>query len=222
MRAEADAARRRRLRVVGPQSLASGAALLALSALALFLTGDLPQGTLRAMGPAMLPRWLAVGVGLCGLALVVAGLVRAGHALEPWSLRGPALVVLAVLTFAVTIRPFGLGPVTIPGLGLIGAGPLTVVIGGLAAPDARLRELVALGLTLTAGCMVLFGDLLNLPIPLFPQALADAFPSGWSSDARLRVTAALMAAAGLAAHLAGTRGRRAADRTDVPGPAGRP
>src|SRR3712207_3557482 len=81
--------------VRGPQSLVAGLALLALAALALWLTRNLDQGTLRAMGPAMLPRWLAIAVGLCGLALVAGAFVRIGVALERWSLRGPVFVVLA-------------------------------------------------------------------------------------------------------------------------------
>ena len=76
---------------------------------------------------------------------------------------------------------------------LLGAGPLTVVIGGFASPEARLRENLALGLGLTAFAMLLFGDLLNLPIPMVPEAWAGLFPAGWSQDGRLRVTAGLLA-----------------------------
>ena len=28
--------------------------------------------------------------------------------------------------------------------------------------------------------MVLFGDILNLPIPIFPQSFASLFPASWS------------------------------------------
>ncbi|MBM6583701.1 hypothetical protein ILT44_26215, partial [Microvirga sp. BT689] len=42
--------------VRGPQNLIAGATLVLLAALALWLTRDLDQGTLNAMGPAMLPR----------------------------------------------------------------------------------------------------------------------------------------------------------------------
>ena len=52
-----------------------------------------------------------------------------------------------------------------------------------------------LALSLTPFCMVLFGDLLNLPIPVFPQALTGLFPADWSQKAVLRATAAIMAAA---------------------------
>ncbi len=177
-----------------PQSLMGGLLLLALAALALYLTRDLDQGTLNAMGPAMLPRWLAVAVGLSGLALVAFAFAKPGDALERWSLRGPVFVIGAILAFAVTIRPFSFGGLATPGLGLLVAGPLAIILGGYATPEARLRDLVILALSLTPFCMVLFGDLLNLPIPVFPQALTGLFPADWSQKAVLRATAAIMAA----------------------------
>lgn len=192
-----------------PQSLAGGLVLVALAGLALWLTRDLDQGTLNAMGPAMLPRWLAFAVGLAGLALLVTAFLKAGDALERWSLRGPVFVIGAILAFAVTIRPFSLGGVSMPGLGLLVAGPLAIVMGGHATPEARLRDLVVLALSLTPFCMVLFGDLLNLPIPIFPQALAGLFPADWSQKAILRATAAAMAAAALLTVLLSRSPRRA-------------
>jgi hypothetical protein len=171
--------------------------LVALAALALWLTRDLDQGSLRAMGPALLPDWLAVGVGLCGLVLVGSSFASDGQGLDRWSLRGPAFVILAILAFALTIRPFALGVVTLPGLGLAIAGPLAIVIGGHATPEARLRDLLILAFLLTPFCMILFGDLLNLPIPVFPQAFADLFPASWSQKQILRLTAALFAGGGL-------------------------
>ncbi len=191
-----------------PQSLAGGIVLIALAALALWLTRDLDQGTLQSMGPAMLPRWLAVGVGLSGLALLVFAFLKSGDALERWSLRGPFFVILGILAFAVTIRPFAFGPLTVPGLGLLVAGPLAIIIGGHATPEARLRDLVILSLSLTPFCMVLFGDFLNLPIPVFPQALTGLFPADWSQKAVLRATAAIMAAAAVVVFMLTRRSRR--------------
>ena len=194
--------------VRAPQSLAGGFVLLALAVLALWLTRDLDQGTLNAMGPAMLPRWLAFAVGLSGLALLVFAFIKQGDALERWSLRGPVFVIGAILAFAITIRPFSFGPLAIPGLGMVIAGPLAIIIGGFATPEARLRDLVILALSLTPFCMVLFGDLLNLPIPVFPQALTGLFPADWSQKAVLRATAAIMAAAAVLLLLASRGSRR--------------
>lgn len=202
-------------RVRGAQSFVAGLALIALAAIALWSTSNLPQGTLRAMGPAMLPRWLAIGVATCGLALVLYGLLKTGEALDRWSARGPVFVIIGILLFAFTIRPFSFGVFTTPGLGLIGAGPLAMLVGGHATPEVRLRELVVLALALTAACMVLFGDLLNLPIPMFPQALADLFPAGWSNDNRIRAVAASMAVGAVAIGLGTGTDRSRAARIDV-------
>ncbi len=200
--------------VRAPQSLAGGILLIALAALALWLTRSLDQGTLNAMGPAMLPRWLAVGVGLSGLALLTFGFIKDGEALERWSLRGPFFVILAILGFAVTIRDFSFGPLALPGMGLVVAGPLAIIVGGYATPEARLRELVILALILSPFCMLLFGDLLNLPIPIFPQKMAGLFPADWSQKAIMRAIAAVMLAVG-AVVLATGRKRAATNRIDV-------
>lgn len=204
--------------VRAPQSFAGGLLLIALAALALWLTRDLDQGTLNAMGPAMLPRWLAIGVGLSGLALLVFSFIRDGDPLERWSLRGPFFVILGILAFAVTIRPFSMAGLNTPGLGLLFAGPLAIIIGGLATPEARLRDLVILALSLTPFCMVLFGDLLNLPIPVFPQAMTSLFPADWSQKAILRATAAALAVAAFIVFFATRgRGRRTIDVADHSG-----
>ncbi|SCZ04589.1 tripartite tricarboxylate transporter TctB family protein [Microvirga guangxiensis] len=193
--------------VRAPQGIAGGILLIALAALALWLTRDLDQGTLNSMGPAMLPRWLAIGVGLSGLALIAFAFTREGEPLERWSLRGPFFIILAILAFAVTIRPFSFGGITIPGLGLLVAGPLAIIVGGYASPEARFRDLLILALSLTPFCMLLFGDLLNLPIPVFPQALAELFPADWSQKAVMRVTAAVLVAGAFVVFFT-TRGSR--------------
>jgi len=78
-----------------PQNFFAGLALIGIAAFAIWATSDLSQGTLRAMGPAMLPRWLAIGVGTCGLALAVASLFVAG---DPLRLSDySSLVTFAVL-----------------------------------------------------------------------------------------------------------------------------
>jgi Tripartite tricarboxylate transporter TctB family len=205
--------------VRSPQGLLAGLTLIALAGLALWLTRDLSQGTLYAMGPAMMPRWLAVGVGLCGLALLISAFVRAGDRLERWSLRGPAFVILAIIAFAITIRPFSLGWITTPGLGLLFAGPLAIFISGYASDEARWLELLILSLGLTAFCMELFGDILNLPIPPFPNTLPEMFPNDWSQKAVLRATAAILA--GAAAVLVSVTRYRLPVRVDVADHSGR-
>lgn len=269
---ERSGAPERRGLIRDPQGFVAGLVLVALALFALWATRNLPQGTLRAMGPAMLPRWLAIGVGMCGAALTVIAFLVDGERLQrsdyrgmlaligivvvaaalsaalgvsfvgiglvllygviavllvmaiqgnPWldasGLRGPFFVIAGVFAFAVTIRPFALGSFTTPGLGLIVAGPLAIFIGGQATGEVRQRDLLILALALTPFCMVLFGDLLNLPIPIFHQSVAGLFPAGWSQKGVLRVTAALFAAAALLVYLAdrARARRRGPDRIDV-------
>jgi hypothetical protein len=128
--------------------------------------------------------------------------------------------MIGIIAFALTIRPFPLGSFTTPGLGLVVAGPLAILIGGFGTNEVRLRELVILAFALTPFCMVLFGDLLNLPIPIFPQSLASLFPADWSQKQILRATAAIMAAAALVIFLVG-RGRARHTTVDVADHSGR-
>jgi len=154
--AERPGSTERRGTIRAPQSFVGGLCLLALAALALYLTKDLSQGSLRAMGPAMLPRWLAVGVGLCGVALVAIGFLVEGEPLERWSLRGPVFVAAAIIAFALSIRTVGLAV----------AGPLTILISGFASEDTRWTETIIFSILMTLFCIGLFRFALNQPMPI--------------------------------------------------------
>lgn len=197
-------------RLRGPQALAAGLGLVALGLFGLWAGSDLPQGSLRAMGPGFLPRWLSVGIAVCGLALAASGLLREGQRLPSIALRGPVVVMMAILAFALTIRSVSIGPLTTPGLGLIVAGPLAILLGGYASPEARFRELVILTLFLTASCMLLFGDLLNLPIPIFPTFVLEALSGSVSPRLLLRAVAAGLGLTGLMLLAVGRGTRRQA------------
>lgn len=142
--------------VRAPRKLVAGLALLLLSAFAVWAVRDLSQGTPQFMGPAMFPRWVAILIGLCGLALILASAGRNGEELERLPLRGPVLVSAGILLFALTIREFGLAI----------AGLLAVIVGGFAAADVRPSEIVLFAIALTAFCIVLFRYLLDLAIPI--------------------------------------------------------
>lgn len=142
--------------VRGPQALAAGLSLVAVAVFALWASSDLDQGRLGAMGPGMLPRAVAVLVGVVGVALAVTGLVKDGHGLERWHLRGPLFVFLGIVAFALTVRS----------VGLIVAGPLVAIISGAASAETRLRELIIFAVVMTALCIGLFKFALKLPIPV--------------------------------------------------------
>ncbi len=145
-----------KVRVRAPQDLVAGASLVAVSLFALWAAAPLATGRLGAPGPGLLPRVLAVLLGACGLSLCVLSLVRAGEPLGRWPLRGPLLICLAVMAFALTIR--------VPGLAV--AGPLAMLVSGAASPETRWRELAIFSVAVTAVCIGLFRSLLHLPIPI--------------------------------------------------------
>lgn len=143
-------------RVRAPQDLVAGLSLVALAAFALLASRELPGGKLGAMGPGLLPRLLAVLLGLCGIVLATFAFLRRGEAMSRWSFRPAFFVCLGVVGFSLTIRS--------PGLAV--AGPLVVLVGGAASPETRVKELAVFAAVLTAFCAVLFRFLLHLPIPI--------------------------------------------------------
>lgn len=90
--------------VRSPQDFAAGLLLIAIAAFALYASADLDAGTLASIGPGMLPRSVAIIVGLFGIAIAAGSFTADGPRLERWSFRGPFFVLGAVLVFAGTIR----------------------------------------------------------------------------------------------------------------------
>jgi putative tricarboxylic transport membrane protein len=134
------------------------------------------MGTLRQNGPGMLPRGLAVLLGLFGVALVVKGYAegfpRAARSAEPRTevrpggrtspaLRGPICLFAGVCLFGLGVRT----------VGFLVAGPLVVVVSALASAETRWGENVAFAGVMTAFCFFLFKTLLSLPIPVAPWIL---------------------------------------------------
>src|SRR5690606_32372677 len=89
--------------------------------------------------------------------------------------------------FAVTVRGYALGPLAVPQLGLLVAGPLAVLITGMGSVEANPRELLVLGPALTALLTLVFVELLNMQVPLFPGIVADNLPLAWGPDWPRRV-----------------------------------
>lgn len=143
-------------RIRSPRDFAAGASLVALALFALWASSPLEVGSRRAMGPGMLPYYVALAVGAAGLLLVVLSLFGRGAALGRWPLRGPLLVSLAIVAFALTIRTVGLAL----------AGPLVVIVSGAASPESRPKELLVFAIVITAFCIGLFKYALGLPIPV--------------------------------------------------------
>lgn len=159
------------IRIRSPQDMAGGLVLIALGLFALVITRELSMGTLRAMGPGMLPRSLGAITAVLGVLLCISALRFDGPSLERWTVRGILFVIGGILLFGLTIRGFDIGPLHVPPLGLLVAGPLVVFVAGHADPETRWKELAIFAVVMTTGCALLFKYALNLPIPLAPWLL---------------------------------------------------
>ncbi len=154
------------------QTLAGGLFLICLGGLALVLLGGLTFGSLAEIGPAFFPSVAAAVLAGQGVVMVILGwreaAKRQGELLTRWALRPLIAILGAIVVFGITIRGIDLGGLSLPSLGLAIAGPLAIMIGGLADKDTRWRELVPFALGISAFCIVLFRFALGLPIPLAP------------------------------------------------------
>lgn len=149
-----------------PRDLGGGLLLIALALIAYLgaraLTFSLPQG----VGPGMLPISTAAMVAGFGVLLIIGALTTpATEFLERWAIREAIYVLGAVVFFAWTIRP----------LGLLIAGPLTVLIAAMADRDSKLIESLIFGVLMTLFCIGLFSLALRLPIPVMPTGLPVPF-----------------------------------------------
>lgn len=144
--------------IKSPLDFGGGAFLLALAAVGYIGAFKLPFGHMSSIGSGLLPKSVAFLVAAFGLLMVLQSFFVVGDKLEAWGIRGPVFVLGAVLVFAFTIRP----------LGLAVAGPLCVIVSGLASRETRPIEIVTFAVVMTAVCIGLFKFLLRLPIPVFP------------------------------------------------------
>jgi putative tricarboxylic transport membrane protein len=143
------------------QDFLGGLAIIAVAAFVYWLARNLPAGASGGIGPGTLPKGLAVLLGVLGAVLSGAALYEQGPPVERLSFRGPLFILGALVVFGLTVRP----------LGLVAAGPLALVIAGLASDEVRWGETLAFGVLMTAFCIGLFKLALGLPIPLAPWLL---------------------------------------------------
>ena len=159
------------LRIRSTQDFAGGLFMVVLAIGAYGFSWDLPAGTLRQLGPGMLPKAFAVICGVLGAMLMLTSLRYHGEKLSGWSWKGVFYALGGTCLFALTIRGSDLGPIRVPALGLLVAGPLLIAFSGLAADDRKIKELLIFAVAMSLGCILLFKYALSLPIPLAPWLL---------------------------------------------------
>ena len=142
-----------------PRDFWGGLVLLVVAVFALWATRDLTGMQGFAFGPGTAPRLFAGMLAACGAAIAIFGLFTDGDDIEPYAYRGPALVLAAILVFALIVRPVGLVP----------ASYLTFLIAIYGSREAKLVESLIAAAGMTAFCVALFYYGLGLPFQLWPR-----------------------------------------------------
>jgi len=147
------------LPVRSPRDFYGGIVLALLAILALIASAELPGQRGFAFGPGTAPRLFAILLAGLGAAVALGGVFVEGPQIEKYKIRGPVLVVVAILSFAAMIRPLGLVPATF----------LTFIISIFGSTEMRWLESLIAAAVMTVFCVLLFVWLLNLPFQLWPR-----------------------------------------------------
>jgi len=147
------------LPVHAPRDLYGGIALVMLATLALIASAELPGQRGFAFGPGTAPRLFSFVLAALGAAVAIGGVFIEGPPIEKYKIRGPSLVIIAILSFAAMIRPLGLVPATF----------LAFLISILGSTEMRWIESTIAAVLMTLFCVLLFVYLLGLPFQLWPR-----------------------------------------------------
>lgn len=166
-----------------------GSLMIFIAGLVWYGAINLDLGRVINIGPGALPTGLALLLFIGGAALLLRGLLGRGEGAEPFmfALRPPLILGMAIVLFAIFIRGGDFWIVSTPRLGLMVVGPLAVFIAGFATPEAKPKELLVLAFGLTAAILLVFCDLLSVPLPVFPFAIQNMIPLSFGVDAGVRV-----------------------------------
>jgi len=145
--------------VHAPRDFYGGIALTMLATLALIASAELPGQRGFAFGPGTAPRLFSFVLAALGAAVAVNGVFIDGPPIEKYRIRGPSLVIIAIIAFANMIRPLGLVPATF----------LAFMISILGSSEMRWIESTIAAALMTLFCVLLFVYLLNLPFQLWPR-----------------------------------------------------
>lgn len=141
-----------------PRDFFGGLALIGLALVAIWAASDLSGMHGFAFGPGTAPRLFAIVLVLISAGVAVTGMLLDGPEIERYAIRGPVLVVLAIVFFAVMIRQ----------LGLVVTSYATFIIAISASREVRWIEALIAAAAMTVFCVLLFSYLLQLPFQLKP------------------------------------------------------
>jgi len=147
-------------RIKGARDFWGGIALIAMAVFVLVATAHLPGMHGFQFGPGTAPRLFSIILLLLGIAIAVSGLMNEAP-FERYHYRGAFFVTLAVIFFAVSIRP----------LGLVLSVFCCFLISAMGSSAQSLKQIFIIAVLLTAFCAMLFPYVLGLPFDLFPRVL---------------------------------------------------
>lgn len=143
------------------QDYYGGIALMGMALFALWASSDLQGMQGFSFGAGTAPRMFSALLLALGAGIAVIGLSADGPDVATYHWRGPIFVVLAILAFAITIRP----------LGLVISAFVSFMVAALGSNETKWLEATIVGAVLTLGCSLLFPYALGLPFQLFPRFL---------------------------------------------------
>lgn len=136
-----------------------GLFLLLVATLTLVATRKLGVGTAANMGPGYMPRVIAGAVMLFGLFFTARGLVRSHLGIARVHLRPLLAIPLAVALFSLLVEVTGLAI----------AALVTIIVAAWASHEFRAKETMIFGIVLAVLSVLLFVQVLSLPLPIWPD-----------------------------------------------------
>jgi hypothetical protein len=138
-----------------------GLFLLLVATGTLVATRKLSVGTAANMGPGYMPRVIAIAVIAFGLFFFGRGLIRAYQGIARVHLRPLIAIVLSVAVFALLAEIAGLAVSAV----------ITIVAAAFAIREMRPLEAIVFGVLMAVLSVLLFVNVLSLPVPVWPQSL---------------------------------------------------
>lgn len=118
-------------------------------------------GTPSSMGAGFLPVCLAVIIALLGVGIIIKAWRDGGERLEIGGLMPLAVIFVALILFAVLLRPLGFAVTAV----------LVTFLVTFAGPSITLLQRVIPAVVLSGFSTIIFIKLLGLPIPIWPTFL---------------------------------------------------
>ncbi|MDB5484181.1 MAG: tripartite tricarboxylate transport(TTT) family subunit TctB [Tardiphaga sp.] len=145
----------------GPQDFFGGIALMLIALFALWASSDLQGMQGFSFGAGTAPRMFGYLLLALGAGITAVGVFTEGPHLQVYAWRGPLFVMLAIVVFALCIRP----------MGMIFSAMASFMVAAIGSHETQWKETFIVGVCLTAFCALLFPYALGLPLQMLPTFL---------------------------------------------------